>query len=291
VWDPSAIFTYLTGTVLFVYVGLIPDLAVARDRSNDWRRGIYAAMAMGFRGSTRQWRIQAVASLLLAALILPVFVSVHSIVAWDLSMAILPAWHTTVLAPYFVIGAVHSGVAGVVMVMYALRRMLHLEHYITRQHFEKIGRLQIVVGFGYLFFLLLDFYFGLFSRDPVEERIWELRLFESPTNLLLFAQILLTVVIPLPIWFVTRLRSAPLVMFWTATLLNVGMWLERYILVVTPQSLKQPFVFTWVSTYEPRPAEYLFTIASFALVTFGLLVFAKLAPIVPLWEVKEGAER
>ncbi len=289
VWDPSAILTYLTGTVLFVYVGLIPDLAVARDRATGFKHLLYAALAMGFRGTTRQWKLQHTAGLLLAALILPVFVSVHSIVAWDLSMAILPAWHTTILAPYFVIGAVHSGVAGVVMVMAALRRGLKLQDYIQRRHFETIGRLQIVVAFGYLLFLLLDFYFGLFSRDPIEERIWELRLFESPTNLLLFTQVSTTVLIPLPIWFVARLRSNPAVMFWTSTLLNVGMWLERYILVVTPQSLKQPFVFTWVSTYEPRPAEYVFTVASFALVAIGLLVFAKVLPIIPLWEVKEGA--
>ena len=110
VWDPAAIVTYLTATILFVYVGLIPDLAVARDRAADRRRAVYGALALGFRGTTRQWRIQAVAGQLLPALILPVFVSVHSIVSFDFSMAIVPGWHSTVFAPYFVIGAVWSGV-------------------------------------------------------------------------------------------------------------------------------------------------------------------------------------
>jgi molybdopterin-containing oxidoreductase family membrane subunit len=288
IWDPSAIVTYLTGTLLFVYVDLIPDLAVARDRSSGWRRRLYGLLSMGFRGTTRQWRVQAVAGILLAALILPVFVSVHSIVAWDLSMAILPAWHTTVLAPYFVMGAVHSGVAGVVTVMCVLRWALDLRAYIRPQHLDTIGRLQIVVWFGYLFFFLLDFYFGLASRDPVEERIWELRLLSFPTNLLMAIQVLTALVIPLPILFVQGWRRSPLVMFLLSIGINVGMWLERYILVVTPLSFKQPFVFTWVETYQPRLAEYVFTLAAFALVGAGLLVFAKVLPIVPLWEVKEG---
>jgi Ni/Fe-hydrogenase subunit HybB-like protein len=288
IWDPSAIVTYLTGTVLFVYVDLIPDLAVARDRSRGWRRTLYGLLSMGFRGTARQWRVQAVAGILLSALILPVFVSVHSIVAWDLSMAILPGWHTTVLAPYFVIGAVHSGVAGVVTVMTVLRWALNLRAYIRPQHLDTIGRLQIVVWFGYIFFFLLDFYFGLASRDPVEERIWELRLLSFPTNLLLAVQVLTAIVLPLPLLFVRRCRRSPLAMFLISIAINIGMWLERYILVVTPLSFKQPFVFTWVETYQPRLAEYVFTAGSFALVAAGVLIFAKLLPIVPLWDVKEG---
>jgi Ni/Fe-hydrogenase subunit HybB-like protein len=289
IWDPSAIVTYLVGTLLFVYVDLIPDLATARDRAPPgWRRALYDLLSMRFRGTTRQWRIQAAAGMLLSALILAVFVSVHSIVAWDLSMAVLPGWHTTLLGPYFVMGAVYSGVAGVVMVMAALRRALRLQTYIRPQHFDTIGRLQVVVAFGYLFFLLLDFSFGLASRDPVEERIWELRLSDSPTNVLLAIQLLTTIVVPLPLWFIRRVRRNPAIMFWLSLLVNVGMWLERYLLVVTPESFKQPFVFTWVETYQPRPIEYLFTLASVALVAGGLLAFAKLLPIVPLWEVRQG---
>jgi len=288
IWDPSAIVTYLTGTILFVYVDLIPDLATARDRSTGWRHSLFVALAMGFVGTNRQWRIQATAGQLLSALILAVFVSVHSIVAWDLSMAILPGWHTTVMAPYFVIGAVHSGLAAVVTTMVVLRRALHLQDYITPEHFDAIGRLQIVVALAYIFFFLMDFYFGLFFRDPVEVRIWELRAFTPPTNWLLAIQVLCTIFIPLPIWLVRRFRRSVAVMFWVSVVVNAGMWLERYILVVTPLQYKQPFVFTWVNTYVPRPVEYLFTAASVALVCAGLLVFAKVLPIVPLWDVKEG---
>jgi len=288
IWDPSAIVTYLTGTVLFVYVGLIPDLAVARDRATGWRRSLYRRLAMGFIGTHRQWRIQSAAGMLLSALILAVFVSVHSIVAWDLSMAILPAWHSTALAPYFVIGAVHSGVAAVVTTMAVLRRALHLEDYVTREHFDAIGRLQIVVVLAYLFFFLLDLYFGLFERDPVELRIWQLRLLTPPISWLFHVQVITTLAIPFPLWLLRRVRRSIPAMLAISLVVNAGMFLERYILVVTPLLYKQPFVFTWVDAYTPRPLEYLFTGASVALVALGLLVFAKLVPIVPLWEQKQG---
>ncbi len=288
IWDPSAIVTYLTGTILFVYVDLIPDLAVARDRSHGWRHALFSVLAMGFKGTSRQWRIQTAAGMLLSALILPVFVSVHSIVAWDLSMAILPGWHSTILAPYFVIGAVHSGVAGVVTTMVAIRKALRAYDYITPEHFDTIGRLQIVVAFGYIFFFLMDFYFGLFAREPVEVAIWELRLTTPPINLLFFLQVITAVLIPLPIWFFRRFRRSVSAMFWTSISVNIGMWLERYLLVTNPVSLKQPFTFMWVPVYVPQPVEYIITIGGLAFASFGILTFAKLLPIIPLWDVKEG---
>jgi molybdopterin-containing oxidoreductase family membrane subunit len=287
IWDPSAIVTYLLGTLLFVYVDLIPDAAVLRDRASGFRRRIYAGLALGFRGTTRQWRMQEVAGQLVSALVLAVFVSVHSIVAWDLSMAIQPGWHSTALAPYFVIGAVYSGVAGVLTVMILLRRGLHLDQYITENHVDALGRLLLTVAPAYFFFFLTDFYFGIFSRDPNELQIWNLRIFEPPTNILFFIQIL-TLLLPVPFWLVRRFRRSFKVMFWTSLSINVGMWIERYLLVVTPLQLKQPFTFGWIPTYVPSVVEAIATVASFALVGLGIIVFAKVLPIVPLWDEKEG---
>jgi Ni/Fe-hydrogenase subunit HybB-like protein len=287
IWDPSAVVTYLLGTLLFVYVDLIPDAAVARDRATGWRKQIYAALSLGFRGTSRQWRMQEVAGQLVSALVLAVFVSVHSIVAWDLSMALQPAWHSTALAPYFVLGAVYSGVAGVLTAMIILRRALHLEEYITERHFDAVGRLLLAVAPAYFFFFLTDFYFGLFSRDPNELQIWNLRVFEPPTNLLFFTQIA-TLILPIPFWFFRRFRRSVGVMFWTSVSVNVGMWLERYLLVVTPLQLKQPFTFGWIPTYVPSVVEAVATLASFALVGLGVIVFAKVLPIIPLWDEKEG---
>jgi molybdopterin-containing oxidoreductase family membrane subunit len=267
---------------------LIPDLAAARDRSGGLARRMYAIMALGFRGSARQWRIQAVAGLLLSALILTVFVSVHSIVAWDFSMTLQPGWHSSALAPYFVAGAVHSGVAAVVTTMVVLRKALHLERYITLDHFDAIGRLQLVVAPAYLFFFLTDFYFGLFARDPNELAIWQLRLFQPPTSILFYIQIVTTLLIPVPFWLLGRFRRSVRAMLLTSLCVNIGMWLERYLLIITALQLKQPFTFLWIPTYVPSGVEIIVTIGAFSLVAFGLLMFAKLLPIVPIWDVKEG---
>jgi molybdopterin-containing oxidoreductase family membrane subunit len=288
VWDPSAIFTYLSSSALFVYVALIPDLAVARNRATGWRHPFYSILAMGFQGTTRQWRLQTIAGILLSALILPIFVSVHSIVSWDFAMAILPGWHSTVFPPYFVIGAVHSGVSAVATVMAILRRVFHLENYITPDHFDALGRLLVVVATGWLFFFLMDFYYGIFTRDPTEVAVWQLRLFTPPYSLLFPIFILTAYVIPVPFWLFRRFRRSIAIMFWTSLSVNVGMWLERYILIVPPQSFKQPFTFSWVPAYIPQPPEVILTLGGLGLVSFGFLLFAKLFPIIPLYDIKEG---
>ncbi len=288
IWDPSAIVTYLIGTILFVYSDLLPDLANARDRSAGFRRRVYAVLSLGFRGTVRQWRLQTIAGILLASLILPVFVSVHSIVSWDFSMAILPGWHSTIFAPYFVIGAIHSGVAGVVTVMVLVRRFLRLEDYIRPEHFDAVGRLQVVVAASWLFFFLMDFYFGIFSREAAEIEVWNLRLFTPPYSALLLVMIITGYLIPVPLWLFRRCRRSVRIMFWTSLAVNVALWIERYMLVITPLSYKEPFTFTWVTAYKPQPVEYIITAAAVALVLLGLLVFAKLFPIVPVWAVKEG---
>ena len=243
---------------------------------------------MGFHGSKRQWRLQAIAGILLSALILPIFVSVHSIVSWDFAMAILPGWHSTVFPPYFVIGAVHSGVSAVATVMASLRRVFHLEDYITPDHFDALGRLLVAVATAWLFFFLMDFYFGIFRRDPTEVAVWQLRLFTPPYSTLFPIFLLTAYVIPVPIWLFRRFRRNIGMMFWTSLLVNVGMWLERYILIVPPQSFKEPFTYLWVPPYVPQPPEYILTLAGFGLVSFGFLIFAKIFPIIPLYDIKEG---
>jgi molybdopterin-containing oxidoreductase family membrane subunit len=184
-------------------------------------------------------------------------------------------------------GAVYSGVAGVLTAMIVLRRALNLQGYITRRHLDAMGRLLLVVAPAYFFFFVTDFYFGIFARDPNELEIWNMRLFESPTNLLFFVQIL-TLLAPVPFWLFRRCRTSVGVMFWTSISVNIGMWLERFLLVVTPLQVKQPFTFGWIPTYVPSVVEGIATLASFALVGLGVIVFAKVLPIVPLWDEKEG---
>ncbi|MCS7207513.1 MAG: polysulfide reductase NrfD [Dehalococcoidia bacterium] len=288
VWDPSAIFTYLTGSALFVLITLLPDLAVLRDRTTGIPHKIYSILSLGWRGTPRQWKLQTLAGILLSALILPVFVSVHSIVSWDFGMAIsVEGWHTTVFAPYFVIGAVHSGVAAVVTMMAVMRWLFRWEDYIRAEHFDAIGRLLIVVALAWFFFFALEFIFSLYLREPQEVAMRQLQVFEWPFNMLFILFILTAFFIPVPLWLFRKVRRNVALMFWTSILVNIGMWLERFLIIVPGLARKQAFTFDW-SAYRPSPIEMLIVIGSFALVCLGLLVFSKIFPLVPVNEAKEG---
>ncbi|MFN0073357.1 MAG: NrfD/PsrC family molybdoenzyme membrane anchor subunit [Chloroflexota bacterium] len=288
IWDAVALTTYLISSAFFVYLTLVPDLAVIRDRSTGWRRRIYGALAIRFRGSERQWRLQKVAGVLLPTMILAVFVSDHSAVAWDFSMALVPGWHVTSFGPYFVAGSIYSGVSAVVLVMAMLRWTLRLDQYLTQDHFDAIGRLLIPVALIWFFFLLTDLYFGLASGDAVELAIWELRLFSPEWGPLWLAMLVSALLIPLPIWSIRALRRQPVVMFLGAALVSIGLYLERYILVITPLSFKHPFVFTWVTGYSLSVTEVLIILMSVAIIALGVLVFARILPIIPIYDVKES---
>jgi Ni/Fe-hydrogenase subunit HybB-like protein len=288
VWDPSAIFTYLTGSSLFVFIALVPDLAVARDRSTGWRYHLYRVLALGFHGHKRQWQLQTIAGILLSALILPVFVSVHSIVSWDFAMAQLPGWHSTIFPPYFVIGAVHSGVSAVATLMAILRYIFKLEDYITPDHFDALGRLLVVVGTTWLYFFTMDIYYGVMGREAVELDLWHLRVFTPPYNFLFPFMLVTGYLIPVISWLWRSNRRNIGLMFWTSILVNIGMWIERWIVIVPPLSYKQQFTFSWLTVYETQPIEWILVAGSFALVSLGVLLFSKIFPIIPLFDIKEG---
>ena len=183
IWDPAAVGTYLTAASLFVFVALLPDLAVIRDpAANRWVRLIYANLCLGWRGTPRQWKLQAVAGILLSALVLPVFVSVHSIVSWDFATQIgVDGWHSTIFAPYFIIGAIHSGVAAVAMIMALIVWLWKLDNYLRPDHFDAIGRLLIVVATTWFFFFFLEWVFALYTLEKPEIVLRELQVSSGPT--------------------------------------------------------------------------------------------------------------
>lgn len=288
VWDPTAIFTYLTSSVLFVYVALIPDIAVARDRTTGWRHSLYSVLALGWRGNSRQWRLQTIAGILLSALILPVFVSVHSIVSWDFGMTMsVESWHSTIFAPYFVVGAVHSGVSAVVSVMIILRWMFHWEDYIRREHIDALAKLLIVVGTAWFYFFVIEFVFGLYGGEPQEVALREMQLYEAPWSHLFKLFIFTTFFIPVGLWLLPRVRQSFRWMLLTSLLVNVGMWLERFIIIVPGLARKQGLTFAW-GTYAPSLVEILIVVGTFGLALGGVLTFSKLFPLIPLYDEKEG---
>ena len=289
IWDPSAVGTYLTASTLFVFVALLPDLAVIRDRATGkWARFIYSQLCLGWRGTPRQWKLQAVAGILLSALVLPVFVSVHSIVSWDFAVNIgVEGWHSTIFAPYFIIGAIHSGVAAVAMFMVLMVWLWKWDMYLRPDHFDAIGRLLIIVGTAWFFFFALEFIFALYTMERPEIVLRELQVLEWP-YMFLFAVFLMTAYfIPVPLWMFKKVRRNLKWMFWTTLSVNVGMWLERFLIIIPGLARKTPFAFDWGS-YHPSIIEILMVAATFAWVALGLLLFSKFFPLIPLFDIKEG---
>ncbi len=289
IWDPSAVMTYLTASSLFVFIALIPDLAVIRDRAkNKWVRMIYSHLSMGWRGTPRQWKLQAVAGILLSALVLPVFVSVHSIVSWDFAIQIgVEGWHSTIFAPYFIIGAIHSGVSAVAMLMALILWLWKLDNYLRPDHFDAIGRLLIIVATTWFFFFALEWIFALYTLEGPELALRELQVFQTPYVFLFITFLLTAYFIPVPLWMFKAVRRSPMMMFITTVLVNIGMWLERFLIFVPSLMRKTPLEFNW-GTYTPSIIEILMVAATFAWVGLGLLMFSKFFPLIPLFDIKEG---
>ena len=288
IWDPSAVFTYLTSSILFVYVALLPDLAVVRDASTGTRRKIYSVLCLGWKGNPRQWKLQIIAGILLSALILPVFVSVHSIVSFDFSMVVsVKSWHSTIFPPYFVIGAVHSGVAAVVIVLAIMRWMFGWKDYIRPEHFDALGRLLIVVATGWFFFFVMEFLFGLYSLEADEIGVKHFLTDQAPWNWWFLTFVGTTYFIPVSMWLFKSVRRNPALMIVACVSVNIGMWLERFLIIVPGLAQKQTFNFAWY-TYAPSSVEVVIIIGTFAMVGMLMLLFAKVFPLIPLYDIKEG---
>ena len=288
IMDPVAISTYLTGSTLFLYIALLPDLGNLRDRTTGWKNAMYTVLSLGWRGNPRQWKMQTVGGILLSALMLPIFVSVHSIVSWDFAIAsAVEGWHSTIFAPYFVIGAVHSGVSAVVTMMALMRWLWKWDDFIRPEHFDALARLLIVVATGWLGFTFLELTFALYGQDAPEIALREMQMMQWPWNGLFILFFLTAYAIPVPMWLFKRVRTNIALMFWTSILVNIGMWLERFLIIVPGLARRTPFVYTW-EAYRPSPVEWTIFIWSFAWVTFLMLLFSKFFPLVPLFEQKES---
>ena len=288
IWDPSAITTYLTGSILFVTVALIPDMAVIRDRTTGIRHQIYSLLAMGWRGTPRQWRLQIVAGFLLSALLLPVFVSVHSIVSWDFAAAVsVESWHSTIFAPYFVIGAVHSGVSGVVTVLIIMRYLYKWDAYIRPEHLDALGKLLIAIATAWFYFFAMEIIFSLYSLEGQEIALRELQIFEWPFAPLFVTFIITGYFLPVPLWLFKKVRRSAKWMLITTLSVNIGMWLERFLIVIPGLARKQPLTFDW-STYHPSIFEIIMVTGTFAFVALMMLLFSKVFPLIPIFDVKEG---
>jgi molybdopterin-containing oxidoreductase family membrane subunit len=284
VWDFFAINTYLLGSTLFLLLPMIPDFALVRDRTTGWRRRVYGVLALRWQGTTKQWHRLESAMQIMAIAIIPVAVSVHTVVSFDFSMAPVPMWHSTIFGPYFVAGAIFSGIAALLVAMGAIRRFLHLQDYLHPLHFENLGKLLLMMSLLWSYFVFAERLTIWYGNEPSEMAVfWATQ--RGAYAPLFWTMVVCNFVVPIAVLSIRRLRTVTGTVI-TAVGVLVGMWLERFLIVV-PSLAHKDLAFSWGS-YRPQPVEITITIATFA--TMGLLyvLFAKLVPIISIWELKTG---
>jgi molybdopterin-containing oxidoreductase family membrane subunit len=283
VWDVFAVSTYLTVSLLFFFTGMVPDLAVVRDRSVGWRGKFYGFLAQGWQGTDRQWRHYVAAYVFLAGLATPLVISVHSIVSWDFAMSVVPGWHTTIFPPYFVAGAIHSGLALVITMLAPMRRLFGLDAYVTKDHLANMAKLMIVTGMLLGYSYGVEFFIAWYSHNIYERTIFFYRAF-GDYAWALWLLVACNIGAPL-LFFLRRVRYSIPWLVTLCVLVNVGMFFERFVIIVT--SLGREFdPFSW-GLYTPRWPEVSILIGSFAWFFLLFLIFAKIFPVVSMWEVKE----
>ena len=283
-WDFFAINTYLTGSVLFLFLPMIPDFALVRDRSTGWRRTVYGFLAFGWRGTTKQWNRLESAMQIMAVAILPVAVSVHTIVSFDFSMATVPMWHSTIFGPYFVAGAIFSGIAALIIAMAVLRKTLRLEHYLLPLHFDNLGKLLLLMSILWAYFVFAERLTVWYGNEPSEMAVfWATQ--RGDYAPFYWTMVICNFVIPFAILANNKTRTILGCVIASFGVL-IGMWLERFLIIVPSLAHKQ-LPYSWGS-YEPRPVEITIMAATFAAMVLLYALFSKFVPIISIWEMKAG---
>ena len=301
VWDVFAVSTYLTISITFFVVGLIPDMAALRDRATGLRKLIYSMMSMGWINSYQQWGHYTRGYLMLAALATPLVFSVHSIVSWDFAMSMIPGWHSTIFAPYFVAGAIFSGLAMVLTIVIPMRVVFGWEKYITPHVMQSMARVilftSIIVGYAYT----SEFFIAWYSGNVFERGLFYYRPFGEPLShapfgeagaigfatISFYIMVFCNVIAPIPLWRY-RIRTNVWALFFISILINIGMWFERFNIVVS--SLQRDFNPANWGTYIPTIVESGITLGSFGFFFTMFILFARAMPALAIAEVKEGLE-
>ena len=284
VWDVFAVSTYASVSFMFWYVGLIPDLATLRDRAqHPLARIAYGILAMGWRGSAMHWKRYEMAYWLLAGLATPLVISVHTVVSFDFAIAIVPGWHSTIFPPYFVAGAIYSGFAMVMTLAIPIRRFYGLEDFITMRHLRAMAKVLLATGLIVAYGYLMEGFIGWYSGNRFESYMMANRLF-GPYAPLFWALLLCNVLVPQAIWF-RRIQDNVLALFIIAIVVNIGMWLERFIIVVT--SLHRDFLPSAWALYIPTVWDWATFVGTIGLFFALLFLFVRVLPMISIFEMRE----
>jgi Ni/Fe-hydrogenase subunit HybB-like protein len=283
IWDVFAVSTYATVSVVFWYVGLIPDLATMRDRAvSKTKAVIYGVFALGWRGSARHWHRYEVATLILAGLSTPLVLSVHTVVSFDFAVSLIPGWHATIFPPYFVAGAIYSGFAMVLSLAIPVRRFYGMESLITMRHIDNMAKVMLatglIVGYGYM----MEAFFAWYSASPHERFMMWNRMF-GPYGWSYWTLITINVVMVQLLWL-KRVRTNTVLLFIMSIFVNIGMWLERFVIIVT--SLNRDFLPSSWGMYYPTVWDFMTFFGTIGLFLTLFLLFLRFVPMISIFEVK-----
>jgi Ni/Fe-hydrogenase subunit HybB-like protein/cytochrome c2 len=280
-WDVSSITVYLTCSTIYLYLPLIPDIAVLRDRTDRWRRRLYTRLALGWTGAPHQWHRLERAISVMAILVIPVAVSVHTVVSWVFAMTIQPMWHSSIFGPYFVVGAIFSGIAAIITAMVIVRKVYGLEEYLQPVHFSNLGILLLVMACLWLYFTFAEHLTIWYAQEPNELNVFNAKLFGRFAPLF-WAMLGFCFIVPFTILANPRTRTIAGTLIASISV-NIGMWLERFTIVVPSLSNPRAPVHTFV--YAPSWVEWSLMAGCFAAFALLYMGFTKLFPIISIWEL------
>ncbi len=283
VWDAFAITTYMTSSALFLFIGMIPDLAICRDNARGWRQKLYTVLSMGWQGDDRQWRNFRRIYLMMACFLIPLAVSVHSIVSADFAMSIMPGWHVTTFPPYFVAGALYSGCAAIITLFILLRYFFRFDEYMTIPILEKVCKLTFAIAMVWTYLNIIEFLSTWYGHDMAAKELL-IEKFVGPHAPFFWMMLFCGSVLPFALAFEKLRRHLP-TMFVVSLFLNLGMWLERW-MIVTPTLSFSYHPFAWDIMW-PSMVQWAIVFGSFGWFGLLFLIFVKVFPSVSMYEVKE----
>ncbi len=284
IWDVFAVSTYATISFLYWYVGLIPDLASMRDKAKTVLvRRIYGILALGWRGASRHWHRYETVYLLLAGLATPLVVSVHSVVSFDFSIGIVPGWHSTIFPPYFVAGAIYSGFAMVLTLAIPVRKMYHLESLITKRHLDYMAKVMLATGLIVAYGYLMEAFYAWYSGNTYERYMMVNRAF-GPYGFIYWILILCNIALPQLLW-IPAMRKNTVTLFILSIIVNIGMWLERFVIVVT--SLTRDFLPSSWGMYYPTIWDWATFLGTIGLFLALMFLFIRLLPMISIFEIRQ----
>jgi len=284
-WDVSAITAYFVASTVYLYIPMIPDIALLRDRGV-WPHWYYRFAAWGWQNTPRQRAVLERAITVMMVFVIPIAVSVHTVISYIFAMTVQPGWHSTIFGPYFVVGAIFSGIAALLMVMIVLRRVYHLERYLKQVHFDHLSKLLLVMSLLWFYFTFSEYLTAFFGNEPSEMRVFYYKL-TGPYAIFYWGMVACNFLIPVGILSFRRTRTIPGI-FIASIAVVIGMWLERLNIVVP--SLANPRLPFPTGFYIPSLVEWAMFAGGIATLMLGFVLFARFFPLICIWEIQEGRE-